>query len=214
MSSPVFVLFFIVVFCSTMGRVSHVNCSTCAPNIIAEAYPNNATGTINATNFVLTVPLDYARSLPVVLTHAYTRFSIHPMNYPLVFETAFESDVRYRGINAVPDEPSLRLTFPFIGLLEDNSTCFRYISYIYLSSEPITSKGSETYGINTIPSRFDPKDEPYMQSSENKHYRYVSANSSQKLSKISSQTMTRRTAASVYFHPSNHKGQPSSSFLS
>lgn len=44
-------------------RAALHNCTTCAPNIIADTYPNNVTATINGTSFILVVPIDYARSL-------------------------------------------------------------------------------------------------------------------------------------------------------
>lgn len=142
-------------------------CSTCAANIIAKTYPNNVTATINGTSFVLPVPIDYARFLlptglaSLILTHAYTRFPIPPNHYPIVLDNAFQHDIRYKGVNAVPDEPTLRLTFPFIGLLGDNSTCFRYTSYIYLENVKIAQNGTATYRINTITSTFDPPDQAF-----------------------------------------------------
>ncbi|KAL8806389.1 MAG: hypothetical protein Q9200_005057, partial [Gallowayella weberi] len=151
------------------------NCTTCAPNIISEIYPNNVTATINATSFILTVPITYARSLlpsslaPLILTNAYTRFSIPKTHYPIVLDGAFQHDIRYKGINAVPDQPSLRLTFPFIDLLKDNGTCFRYTSYIYLAQSPVALNGTASYGIGTIFASFDPDNEPYTATNPSGH---------------------------------------------
>ena len=156
-------------------RAPQSNCNACAPNPIASIYPNNVTGTINATTFVLVVPLSYARSLlpprlaPLILSHAYTRFSIPSTHYPLVLENTIEHDIRYQGIKGVADFSSLRFTFPFLDLLNDNFTCFRYTSYIYLPpTVPIAITGAEGYGVNVISATFDPADAPYKHTSPEK----------------------------------------------
>jgi len=83
-----------------------------------------------------------------------------------VLETTIEHDIRYEGANAINDFSSLRLTFPFIDLLNDNSTCFKYTSYIYLPpTVPLATAGAETYGITFLPATFDPADASYAPSS-------------------------------------------------
>lgn len=164
--------------CSTtlQPRALQSNCNTCAPNPIASIYPNNVTGTINATISVLIVPIDYARSLlpsrlsPLILTRAYTRFSIPPSHYPLVIENSIDHDIRFQNLTPVADFSALKSTFPFIDLLEDNSTCFKYTSYIYLPpTVPLAISGSEAYGISVIPATFDPADAPYRHSEPGKN---------------------------------------------
>ena len=144
------------------------NCTVCAPNPIASTYPNNITGTFNATTSTIIVPLSYAQSLlpprlaSLILPHAYTRFSIPPTHYPLVVENAVEHDIRVQGANVVPDFSSLRLTFPFIDHLNDGYSCFRYISYIYLSElAPIAIQGYGAYNVSIERAVFDPPDAPF-----------------------------------------------------
>lgn len=158
--------------CSTLidPRAPQSNCTTCAPNPIASIYPNNITGTINATTSVIIVPLSYAQSLLPAhlhpLPHAYsTRFSIPATHYPLILEGAIEHDIRFQGRSSIVDFSSLRFSFPFIDLLNDNSTCFRYRSYIYLPpTVPLALSGAEAYGIGAIRATFDPPDAPYRHS--------------------------------------------------
>ena len=188
--------------CSLEPRAPQANCDECAPNPIASLYPNNGTGTINATTSVIIVPLSYALSLLpaqlVPLPHAYTRFSIPPTHYPLVVENTIEHDFRYQGINAIADFSSLRFTFPFIDLLGDNSTCFRYTSYIYLPpTVPLAIAGAEVDGIIPIPATFDPA---------NAAYRFSSAAMNSFVFSVypnSSQTAGKPPAAEVFFKPTS-----------
>ncbi|KAI4141057.1 MAG: hypothetical protein L6R39_005523 [Caloplaca ligustica] len=144
------------------------NCNTCLPNPIATTYPHNVTGTINATTSVLLVPIPYARSLlpsrfaNSILTHAYTRFNIPRSTYPIVIEATIDHDIRFNNSAVVPDFSSIRFTFPFIDLLGDGYSNFRYTGYIYLSADsPIAINGSEGYGETALPASFDPPNAPY-----------------------------------------------------
>ncbi|KAL8865713.1 MAG: hypothetical protein Q9174_006739, partial [Haloplaca sp. 1 TL-2023] len=150
-------------------------CTVCAPNPIASIYPNNITGTFNATTSIIVVPIDYARSLlptdlaPLILTHAYKRFSIPSTHYPLVVENAIEHDIRIPGGISLPDFSSFRLTFPFINNIGDGFSCFRYISHIYLSElVPFAIQGYETYGAKVIKASFDPSDAAYRKARRHK----------------------------------------------
>ncbi|KAL8897221.1 MAG: hypothetical protein Q9207_007324 [Kuettlingeria erythrocarpa] len=170
----------------TTALAPQANCTTCLPNPIATTYPTNVTGTINATTSVVLVSLPYARSLlpsrfaNSVLTHAYTRFNIHPSTYPLVLETAIDHDIRFNNINAVRDFSSLRLTFPFLDLLGDGYSNFRYTGHIYLPPDNIlVIDGIEAYGQTVLPAFFDPPDAAYKSAKNNKLISFtVYANSS------------------------------------
>ena len=68
----------------------------------------------------------------------------------------------YKAPNVVPDFSSLRLTFPFIDHLNDGYSCFRYISYIYLSElAPIAIQGYGAYNVSIERAVFDPPDAPF-----------------------------------------------------
>lgn len=159
-------LFFTLAFSALLPPQE--NCGTCLPNPLAEIYPYNVTGIINATTAVLLVPLPYAQSLlpsrfsNATLNHAYTRFNIPPSLYPIIIEAAIDHDIRFNKSTALADFSSLKVTFPFIDLLGDGYSNFRYTSYIYLSpSIPQATHGTEAYGITTRPAFFDPPDAPY-----------------------------------------------------
>lgn len=163
------VVFYIYLpFASTIlqPRALQSNCSTCAPNPIANIYPNNVTGTVNATTSVIVVPLAYAQLLLPShlkpLPHAYARFYIPSTHYPLIVESIIDHDIRYQGLNPIIDFSFFRLSFPFIDLLNDNSSCFKYTGYAYLPpTSPVAIAGTEAYGIAALPSTFDPANAPY-----------------------------------------------------
>ena len=144
------------------------NCTTCLPNPIATVYPYNVTGTINATTSVLLVSIPYARSLlPArfansILTHAYTRFNIPKNKYPIVIDAAIDHDIRYNNANPVADFSSFRISFPFIDLLGDGYSSFRYIGFMYLPADnAIAIAGTAAYGEIVLPAFFDPPNAPY-----------------------------------------------------
>ena len=144
------------------------NCTTCLPNPIATIYPYNVTGTINATTSILLVSISYARSLlparfaDSILTHAYTRFSIPENHYPIVIEATIDHDIRFNNTNLIADFSSVRFTFPFIDLLGDGYSSFRYTGFIYLPADnAFAIGGAEAYGETVLPAFFDPPDAPY-----------------------------------------------------
>lgn len=169
---PVFLAFFFYL-CSA-HLLPQANCSSCLPNPLATTYPNNVTGTINATTSVLLVPLSYAQSLlpsrfaNSILTSAYTRFNISPTVYPLVVESVIDHDIRYNNFPVAADFSSFRITFPFIDLLGDGYSTFRYTGYIYLPPTNLLAiNGSQGYGYTVLPGYFDPPDAPYKFASHN-----------------------------------------------
>ncbi|KAI4281195.1 MAG: hypothetical protein L6R38_003886 [Xanthoria sp. 2 TBL-2021] len=163
---PILLAYFFHLCCAHL--FPQANCSSCLPNPLATTYPNNVTGTINATTSVLLVPISYAQSLlpsrfaNSILTTAYARFNISPTVYPLVVESVIDHDIRYNNSPVVADFSSFRITFPFIDLLGDGYSTFRYIGYIYLPPTNLVAiNGSQGYGYTVLPAFFDPPDAPY-----------------------------------------------------
>ena len=143
-------------------------CTSCGANPIAATYPSLTTGVINATHTILIVPLSFARQLIPpqfpILTNAYTRFGISPSQYPIAIDAQIDHDIRQNGLNLVPDFSSLHVSFPFVDLLGDGYSNFRYESYIYLSLlSPIAIIGTEAYNITAVPATFVPGDAAYTQ---------------------------------------------------
>ncbi|KAI4243694.1 MAG: hypothetical protein L6R40_003307 [Gallowayella cf. fulva] len=163
-------LSYLILYChlSSAYLYPQATCSTCLPNPIAETYPYNITGVINSTFSVILLPLPYARSLlpsqftNSILTNAYHRFNIPPDVYPLVIETSIDHDIRYNNTPAVADFSAFRTTFPFIDLLGDGYSNFRYTGFIYLPPDNIPAiNGSQGYGYTVLPAYFNPADAPY-----------------------------------------------------
>ncbi|KAL8752294.1 MAG: hypothetical protein Q9199_005843 [Rusavskia elegans] len=120
------------------------------------------------------LPLSYAQSLlpsrfaNSILTSAYTRFNISPTVYPLVVESVIDHDIRYNNFPVAADFSSFRITFPFIDLLGDGYSTFRYTGYIYLPPTNLLAiNGSQGYGYTVLPGYFDPPDAPYKFASHN-----------------------------------------------
>ncbi|KAL8726119.1 MAG: hypothetical protein Q9166_006911 [cf. Caloplaca sp. 2 TL-2023] len=199
---------------SSAYLLPQTNCTICLPNPIAATYPNNVTGAINATTSVILVPLPYVRSLlpsrfaNSILTHAYTRFNIPPTSYPLVVEASIDHDIRYNNIVAAADFSSFRTTFPFIDLLGDGYSSYRYTGYIYLPPKNLVAiQGSEAYGYDVLPGFFDPPDAAY---------RYAFRRGKNTISAVYTNTSSSRPhrapkhdlVASTHFHPSSTNSIP------
>ena len=152
---------FTVLLTSALNLQPQQNCNSCAPNPLAAAYPNVPTGVINSTTSVKLVSYAYARALIPsqypILTAAYARFGIPPSKYPLIIETTIDHDVRFEGINAIPDFSSFRISFPFVDRLNNGFSSFRFLNYIYLApTVPVAIAGAEMYGEVVLPGVFDP----------------------------------------------------------
>ena len=161
-------LFLLLPAISVTSIAPQGKCTTCLPNPLATVYPHNVTGTINATTSILLVSIPYARSLlPArfansILTHAYTRFSIPDNKYPIVVEATIDHDIRFNDTNLLADFSNFRITFPFIDLLGDGYSSFRYTGFVYLPADnAIVIGAAAAYGITALPAFFDPPDAPY-----------------------------------------------------
>lgn len=145
-----------------------------APNPIASTFPNSATGTINATISVLPVPYAVARAIipaNYAILPGYTSFlsgtGFPNGAYPIVLETTIDHDVQSSGIR-IPDFSSAHFSFPFVDLLGDGYSNFRYSPGIILSNNPVAISGAAAYGEQIVPSTFDPPCDPYSYSEGSK----------------------------------------------
>ena len=149
---------------TTAMAVSHIsqqNCTSCAANPLASTMPTIPTGMINSTTGVKLVSYAYARALIPpqygILTHAYAEFGIPASQYPLIIESTIDHDIRFEGINAVPDFSSFRISFPFVDRLSDGYSSFRFLHYLYLPpTVPLAIAGAAGYGEVVLPGFFDP----------------------------------------------------------
>ncbi|KAB5531171.1 hypothetical protein GE09DRAFT_973875 [Coniochaeta sp. 2T2.1] len=139
------------------------------PNSIASLFPNNATGVLNATLVVIPVPLSTARRLvPLqygILEHAYR--SLMPDfpegMYPVLLQAAHDHDVQLKALGITIDDFSrIGLEFPFIDLLNDNHTSFRWApAQLITSTHQIALQGSAAYGTVVSPATFEPACDAY-----------------------------------------------------
>jgi hypothetical protein len=154
------------------------------PNPIASLYPGNATGTLNGTVTLLPISLALARQLIPrqyrILEHAYrAMMPAFPADmYPAVLQAVHDHDVQAFGYK-IPDfsvsrcratciyqilTPSQRtgIEFPFLDLLGDNTTSFKWAPSMLMSAENVIAlSGAADYGTTVFPSAFDPPCDAY-----------------------------------------------------
>ncbi|KAL6709864.1 hypothetical protein ACN47E_000649 [Coniothyrium glycines] len=137
------------------------------PNPIASLYPANATGTLNGTIAVLPIPLTLARQLVPskyrILEHAYQHLlpSFAKDMYPLFVQTLHDHEVQAFGFQ-IPDFSRAGVEFPFLDLLGDNTTSFKWVPSLLMSAgNEIALAGAANYGIKVYPATFDPVCDAY-----------------------------------------------------
>ncbi|KAH3945158.1 hypothetical protein HBI56_055110 [Parastagonospora nodorum] len=142
------------------------------PNPIAAQYPNNATGVLNGTIAVLPISLDLARSLIPsqyrILEHAYRALlpDFPADMYPALVQAVHDHDVQAMGFK-IPDFSRAGIEFPFIDLLSDNSTSFKYIPTLFMTAgAAIAIKGAQDYGHKVFESEFNPPCDAYRATSD------------------------------------------------
>ncbi|CAA9966089.1 hypothetical protein PTMSG1_09448 [Pyrenophora teres f. maculata] len=158
-----------------LGLARSVCQSVDQPNPIASLYPNNATGTLNGTISVLPIPLELARQLIPsnikILEHAYRHLLpwFPEGMYPAILQAMHDHDVQASGFH-VPDFSRAGIEFPFLDLLGDGSTSFRWAPSMLMSADnAIALKGAADYGTNTFPASFDPSCDAYRAVPDAKH---------------------------------------------
>ncbi|KAH7397355.1 hypothetical protein BKA66DRAFT_240491 [Pyrenochaeta sp. MPI-SDFR-AT-0127] len=137
------------------------------PNPIASLYPMNATGTLNGTTIVIPISLKLARKLiPAqygILEHAYRDLlpSFPQGMYPAVLQALHDHEVQAFGYQ-IPDFTRTGIEFPFVDMLGDNSTSFKWApSLLMTAGHDIALKGAMDYGTNTFPASFEPSCDAY-----------------------------------------------------
>ncbi|KAK7533944.1 uncharacterized protein J3D65DRAFT_647021 [Phyllosticta citribraziliensis] len=137
------------------------------PNPIAKTYPKEVTGTFNGTLAVVPIPLSKAQEIIGheyrILTDAYQKFlPTFPKDmYPAIVQAVQDHDVQSFGIK-IPDFTRISIEYPFVDLLNDGYTSFRYVPVQAMVSTNIVSiLGSAAYGTYVVPSTFTPTCDPY-----------------------------------------------------
>ncbi|RMZ68749.1 isoflavone reductase family [Pyrenophora seminiperda CCB06] len=137
------------------------------PNPIASVYPNNATGTLNGTISVLPISLELARELIPskykILEHAYRHLlpTFPEGMYPAILQAVHDHGVQASGFQ-IADFSRAGIEFPFLDLLGDNSTSFKWAPSLLMSADnAIALKGAADYGTNIFPATFEPSCDAY-----------------------------------------------------
>ncbi|MCJ1394046.1 hypothetical protein MMC18_006924 [Xylographa bjoerkii] len=154
-AAPVSSLFATSLSCQTQSQ----------PNPIAAEYPTLTTGTINGTVAVLPIEYALARSIipsQYLILNGYKRLlpGFPADKYPLIIESVLDHDIQSNGIT-IPDFSRVVLSFPFVDLLGDGYSSFRYEKYILITPNPVAMAGAAVYGEVPIPSTFDPPCDGY-----------------------------------------------------
>ncbi|MCJ1382166.1 hypothetical protein MMC17_005278 [Xylographa soralifera] len=135
------------------------------PNPIAAEYPTLTTGTINGTVAVLPIEYTLARSIippqyPILKGYKQLLPGFAADKYPLIIESVLDHDIQSNGIT-IPDFSRVVLSFPFVDLLGDGYSNFRYEKYILITANPVAMAGAAAYGEIPVPSTFEPPCDGY-----------------------------------------------------
>ncbi|KAK8198286.1 hypothetical protein BKA81DRAFT_279798, partial [Phyllosticta paracitricarpa] len=137
------------------------------PNPIAKTYPKEVTGTLNGTLAVVPIPLSKAQEIIGheyrILTEAYEKFlpNFPKDMYPAIIQAMQDHDVQSFGIK-ISDFTRISIEYPFVDLLNDGYTSFRYVPVqAMVSTNAVSILGSAAYGTYVLPSTFTPSCDPY-----------------------------------------------------
>ncbi|OTB01753.1 hypothetical protein M426DRAFT_63457 [Hypoxylon sp. CI-4A] len=144
-----------------------------APNQHSQQYPDLATGILNGTTLIVPISLQTARQIiPAeygIIEDAYRALlpSFPDGMYPMMAQIVHDHDIKLASMNAsLPDFSRASLEFPFIDVLGDGVTSFRWANTFMMSaSNPLAIQGAEGYGISVYPSTFHPSCNAYEASS-------------------------------------------------
>ncbi|OAK96804.1 hypothetical protein IQ06DRAFT_229386 [Phaeosphaeriaceae sp. SRC1lsM3a] len=155
------------------------------PNPISELYPNNATGTLNGTIAIVPISMALARSvIPArygILEHAWRALlpGFPDGMYPAVLQAMHDHEVQAFGYK-IPDFTRAGIEFPFLDLLGDNITSFKWApSLLMTAGHEIALKGAMDYGTNVFASVFDPPCDAYRAVPGSKDATFFGAKSSE-----------------------------------
>lgn len=123
--------------------------------------------TLNGTIAVIPISLDLARQIIPskyrILEHAYQALlPSFPQNmYPAFIQVVQDHDIRAFGLS-IPDFSRAGIEFPFLDLLQDNSTSFKWVpSLLITATNLIALQGARDYGTNVYAAEFNPVCDAY-----------------------------------------------------
>ncbi|KAJ4309850.1 hypothetical protein N0V84_011278 [Fusarium piperis] len=137
------------------------------PNPIFNQYPGNVTGVLNTTLAIIPIPMAVARQIIpqqyAILEHAYRALiPDFPTNmYPVLVQAGQDHDIRFQNFG-IPDFSRAGFEFPFLDILGDGSSSFRWVPEQLISATNLVAiQGSQAYGTEVHPSAFNPPCDAY-----------------------------------------------------
>lgn len=164
--------------------------SSDSPNPIAQQYPNFATGTLNGTTLIVPISMTQAREIIpseyAIVESAYrSLLPTFPEDmYPMVVTAVHDHDLQFASLGlklqdfsvshrwthwTPPPPPDILtetqravLEFPFLDIFGDGYSSFRWAATMMITANnEMAITGSRGYGINVLPSQFDPPCDAY-----------------------------------------------------
>ncbi|KAK1962359.1 hypothetical protein LY78DRAFT_684102 [Colletotrichum sublineola] len=143
-------------------------CSTVdQPNPIFSQFPNNATGVLNVTMAIIPIPMTTARQL-VPQQYAILENSFRALMpnfpagmYPVIVQAGHDHDIKFQDFS-IPDFSRAGFEFPFLDVLGDGASSFRWApAQLISASNPTAISGSEMYGTEVHAATFAPECDAY-----------------------------------------------------
>ncbi|TQN71569.1 hypothetical protein CSHISOI_03921 [Colletotrichum shisoi] len=145
--------------------------STCVtadqPNPIFSQYPNNATGLLNVTMAIIPISMTTARQIIPqqygILEGAFRALmpDFPAGMYPVIVQAGHDHDIRFQDFQ-IPDFSRAGFEFPFLDLLGDGASSFRWAPEQLISATNAAAiTGSEAYGTKVHAADFGPECDAY-----------------------------------------------------
>jgi len=142
-----------------------------SPNPISSSYPNDVSGNLNGTAMIVPIPLAQARAaVPAeygLLESQWRRWlpEFPEGMYPMLAVGVYDHDLRFPAYNlSTPDFMRAGLEFPFVDVLNDGHSAFRWAANMLLTAGSPAVAGSEAFGLKVYPAAFDPVCNAYRRS--------------------------------------------------
>ncbi|KAF6808881.1 hypothetical protein CSOJ01_07243 [Colletotrichum sojae] len=153
---------------TTTAQATELTCVTVdQPNPLWSQFPNNATGVLNLTMAIIPIPMTTARQIIPpqygILENALRAVmpDFPAGMYPVVVQAGHDHDIRFQEFK-IPDFSRAGFEFPFLDLLGDGASSFRWAPEQMISVEnPAAVEGSQAYGTVVHAASFEPKCDAY-----------------------------------------------------
>ncbi|KAF9874889.1 hypothetical protein CkaCkLH20_07583 [Colletotrichum karsti] len=151
---------------TTAAQVTLPTCTNVdQPNPLWSQHPNNATGVLNVTMAIIPIPMTTARQMvPFGILENNLRAVMPDFPagmYPVVVQAGHDHDIRFQDFG-IPDFSKAGFEFPFLDLLGDGTSNFRWAPEQLISaSNPAAVTGSQAYGTEVHAATFGPECNAY-----------------------------------------------------